>query len=166
MICPVCQWQNFLGEDVCENCGADLSQSDTPEATSSFHGRLLGMRLDKLGAPRPAMADAETSAGYAIERMRREGIDCLLVVESGALIGIFTDRDAVLKVGMTVDDPRPLRDVMTADPVVLRHDDPVAIAIHKMAVGEFRHVPILDEGTPIAVVSAKDVFRHLSAGLA
>ena len=165
MICPVCQWQNFLGEDVCENCGADLSHSDTPEATSSFHGRLLGMRVDKLGAPRPATADAETSAGEAIERMRREGVDCLLVVEGGALVGIFTDRDAVLKVGTTVDDPRPLREVMTPDPVVLQQDVPVAVAIHKMAVGGFRHLPIVDGRTPIAVVSAKDVFRHLAAGL-
>ncbi|HYL40717.1 MAG TPA: CBS domain-containing protein [Candidatus Binatus sp.] len=166
MICPVCQWQNFLGEDTCENCGADLSQADTPEATSSFHGQLLGMRLDKLGAPRPVTADAETSAGEAIERMRRDGVDCLLVIEGGALVGIFTDRDAVLKVGTTAGDPRPLREVMTPDPVVLRHDDPVAVAIHKMAIGGFRHVPVLDDGTPIAVVSAKDVFRHLAAGLA
>ncbi len=165
MICPVCHWQNFLGEDVCENCGADLTHSDTPEATSSFHGRLLGLRLDKLGAPRPIVADAETSAGEAIERMRRAGVACLLVVEGGALIGIFTDRDAVLKVGTRVADPRPLRDVMTPDPIVLRGDEPVAVAIHKMAVGEFRHVPVVDDGTPIAIVSARDVFRHLAAGL-
>ena len=165
MICPVCQWQNFLGEDVCENCGADLTQSDTPEATSSFHGRLLGLRLDKLGAPRPLVADAETSAGEAIERMRREGVDCLLVVEGGALVGIFTDRDAVLKVGTTVDDPRPLREVMTPDPVVLEHDVPVAVAIHKMAIGEFRHIPIVEDGRPIGVVAAADVFRHLVESL-
>lgn len=165
MICPVCQHQNFLGEDICENCGADLWRSDTPEQATTFHGRLLGMRLDKLGAPRPATADAETSAGEAIERMRREGVDCLLVVEGGSLVGIFTDRDAVLKVGTTPADRRPLREVMTPDPIVLQHDDPVAVAIHKMAVGEFRHVPIVDDGRPIAIVSAKDVFRHLAAGL-
>jgi len=166
MLCPVCQWQNFLGEDVCENCGADLANADTPEATTTFHGRLLGMRLDKLGTPRPLTVDAETSAGEAIERMRQEGVDCLLVIERGTLVGIFTDRDAILKVGTRVADPRPLREVMTPDPVVLQHDDPLAVAIHKMAVGEFRHVPIVDEGRPIGVVSAKDVFRHLATGLA
>jgi CBS domain-containing protein len=166
MKCPVCGWQNFLGEDVCENCGADLWRSDTPEEPTSFHGRLLGMPLDKLGVARPATADVETSAGEAIERMRRDGIDCLLVVEAGDLVGIFTDRDAVLKVGVRAADPRPLRQVMTPDPVVLRRDDPVAVAIHKMAVGEFRHVPIVDDGRPIGVVSAKDIFRHLAADLA
>jgi CBS domain-containing protein len=52
---------------------------------------------------------------------------------------------------------------MTRDPVVLRHDDPIAVAIHKMAVGGFRHIPIVDGGgQPTGVVSAKDVFRHIA----
>lgn len=165
MACPVCQWQNFLGEDVCENCGADLWRSDTPEPATSFHGRLLGMALDKLGAAPPITVDGELAVGAALERMKRDSVDCLLVTEAGRLIGIFTDRDAVLKVGAAAGDPRPLREVMTGDPVVLRRDDPVAVAIHKMAVGGFRHVPIVDDGTPIGVVSAKDVFRHLATGL-
>jgi CBS domain-containing protein len=80
-------------------------------------------------------------------------------------VGIFTDRDALLKVGSEVDDPRPLGDVMTRDPVVLRRSDPVAVAIHKMAVGGFRHVPIVDDSRPIGIVSARDVFRHLATGL-
>lgn len=166
MICPVCQWQNFLGEDVCENCGADLWRSDTPEQATSFHGRLLGMHLDRLGAARPVTVDGELSAAEAIERMKRDSTDCLLVTEGGRLVGIFTDRDAILKVGARRDDRRPLREVMTADPVVLRRNDPVAVAIHKMAIGGFRHVPIVDDGLPIGLISARDVFRHLATGLA
>ena len=54
---------------------------------------------------------------------------------------------------------------MTHDPVILRSGDPVAVAINKMAVGGFRHVPIVDAGRPVGVVSARDVFRHLAAGL-
>ena len=59
-----------------------------------------------------------------------------------------------------------VREVMTHDPVVLRSGDPVAVAIHKMAIGGFRHVPILDGGHPVGVVSARDVFRHIAADLA
>ena len=51
---------------------------------------------------------------------------------------------------------------MTPDPVVLRHDDPIALAIHKMAVGGFRHIPILQNGRPTGVVTARDVFHHLA----
>jgi CBS domain-containing protein len=50
---------------------------------------------------------------------------------------------------------------MTSDPVVLRPDDTVAVAINKMAVGGFRHIPIVDDGRPIGVVAARDVFRHI-----
>ena len=45
-------------------------------------------------------------------------------------------------------------DFMTPDPVVLRSEDTLAVAIHKMAVGEFRHIPITDDGRPIGVVAA------------
>lgn len=166
MLCPVCQWENFLGEDVCANCGADLWGVDTPTQAESFHGRLLGMPLDELRASAPQMIEAGASAMETVNRMRRESIDCLLVMDDDELVGIFTDRDAILKLDGPTGPGQTIRDVMTRDPVVLRRGDPVAVAIHKMAVGGFRHVPIIDEASrPIGVVSARDVFRHLAAGL-
>ena len=62
-------------------------------------------------------------------------------MDAGRLVGIFTDRDAVLKVAGRPTGPLAMREVMTRDPVIVRDDDSVAIAIHKMAVGGFRHVP-------------------------
>jgi hypothetical protein len=53
VICPVCQHDNYEGDDLCENCGADLRASDTPEPATGYHGRLLGTHLDELGAPAP-----------------------------------------------------------------------------------------------------------------
>ena len=165
MICPVCHWDNYAGDDLCENCGADLRASDTPEPATGFHGRLLGAHLDELGAPAPDLVDVAADVADAIERMHREGIDCLLVTENGRLVGIFTDRDALVKLAGQGTEHRPIGELMTRDPVVLRHDDPIAVAIHKMAVGGFRHVPIVDDGRPIAVVSARDVFRHIPTRL-
>ena len=40
------------------------------------------------------------------------------------------------------------------------------MAIHKMAVGEFRHIPVVDGDRPIGVVAAADIFRHLVGALA
>ena len=165
MICPVCQWRNYVGEDICENCGADLRATDIPEPAMSFQGKLLGAHLDELGAPEPETIEADSPVGDAIARMRRDALDCLLVMDDGQLVGIFTDRDAVLKVAGRATDRRPVRELMTRDPVALRPDDPIAVAINKMAVGGFRHVPIVDGGRPTGVVSAKDVFRHISARL-
>ncbi|MES2209602.1 MAG: CBS domain-containing protein [Chloroflexota bacterium] len=165
MICPVCQWQNYQGDDLCGNCGADLRTADTPEPAIGFRGPLLGIHLEELGAPAPEFVDAGADVAHLIERMHREGIDCMLVTEAGDLAGIFTDRDALLKLAGRGLEHLPVRDFMTPDPVVLRHDDPIAVAIHKMAVGGFRHVPIVEDGKPIAVVSVRDIFRHIAARL-
>lgn len=165
MICPVCRFGNFPGDDTCANCGADLWNADTPQPVTTFHGRLLGMHLDELGAPAPKTVEASMPVDDAIEGMQRDGIDCLLVTDHGELVGIFTDRDAILKVAGRRSDGVTIGEVMTSDPVVLRSGDPVAVAINKMAVGGFRHVPIVDRGRATGVVSARDVFRHLAAGL-
>jgi len=164
MLCPVCRHDNFEGEDNCENCGADLRTSDIPQPAVDFRGRLLGQHLDALRALPPQTLDVSADAAQAIRLMHESAIDCVLVTDRGRLVGIFTDRDAVLKIAGTRTDHRALRDVMTRDPVVLRHHDPIAVAINKMAVGGFRHIPIVDGGgLPTGVVSAKDVFAHIAS---
>jgi CBS domain-containing protein len=163
--CPVCGFGNFPGDDSCANCGADLWNADLAQPATTFHGRLLGMHLDELGAPAPKTVGAGMPVDDAIALMQAEGIDCLLVTDHGALVGIFTDRDAILKVAGQPSAGTTIGEVMTHDPVILRSGDPVAVAIHKMAVGGFRHVPIVDRGQATGVVSARDVFRHLAAGL-
>jgi signal-transduction protein with cAMP-binding, CBS, and nucleotidyltransferase domain len=165
MLCPVCQHDNYEGEDHCANCGADLANADTPEAAGEYHDTILGDHLDALGVGSPKLVEPGMPAADAIRRMHEDGSDCLLVVDEGRLVGIFTDRDAVVK---AVDKRLGLyrvQDFMTPDPVVLRPGDTLAVAIHKMAVGGFRHIPIVDDGRPIGVVAAADVFRHLVASL-
>jgi CBS domain-containing protein len=164
VICPVCRFGNFPGDDTCANCGADLWNADTPQQVTTFRGQLLGLHLDELGAPEPHLIDVEAGVDEAVARMQAESIDCLLVTDQGALVGIFTDRDAILKLAGRPSNGLTMGDVMTHDPVILRSGDPVAVAIHKMAVGGFRHVPIVKGGRPVGVVSARDVFRHLVAG--
>jgi CBS domain-containing protein len=165
MRCPTCGFENLLGSDVCDNCGSDLAGRDVPEPATSFRGQLLGEHLDALGVAAPEIVDAATDVDDAIRRMHDKGIDCVLVVEGGRLVGIFTDRDAVLKVAGTNPEDRRIGALMTHDPVVLRHDETIAVAINKMAVGGFRHIPIVDDGRPTGVVSARDVFRHLAQSL-
>ena len=50
---------------------------------------------------------------------------------------------------------------MTPDPVVLRHDDTTAVALHKMAVGGFRHIPIVEDGRLVGLIQARNLFKHL-----
>ena len=55
MLCPVCRHDNFEGEDVCANCGADLSASDLPQPALEFHDTVLGERLASLGVGEPSV---------------------------------------------------------------------------------------------------------------
>jgi CBS domain-containing protein len=170
MICPVCGFENIQGDDSCENCGADLRTADIPHPASPFEARLVAEQLLELDPRRPVSLPASGAAADAIRAMQERGIGAVLVTEpdddDGHLAGIFTERDALLRLDPTAPlDGVRLADVMTRDPVVLRATDSVAVAIHKMAVGGFRHVPIVKAGVPVAVVSAKDVFRHLAAGV-
>jgi len=165
MRCPHCGFENLMGSDICDNCGADLAGRDTPDPATSYRGPLLGEHLDELEVGTPDLIDISADADEAVRRMHDKGTDCVLVVDGDRLVGIFTDRDAVLKVAGRPPEARPIAELMTRDPVVLRHDDTVAVAINKMAVGGFRHIPIVEDGRPTGLVAARDVFRHLAETL-
>ena len=165
MRCPTCGFENLLGSDVCDNCGSDLAGHDTPQSPTTFKGQLLGEHLDALAIAAPETIDIDGSVDEAIRRMHDKAIDCVLVTAAGRLVGIFTDRDAVVKVAGQPVGSRSIATLMTRDPVVLRHDETIAVAINKMAVGGFRHIPIVDQGRPTGVVTARDVFRHLVESL-
>lgn len=160
--CPVCGFENLTGAEVCDNCGADLAGHDVPQGAISFEGRLMGEHLDELGSPAPLTVAPDTGLDVVVSQMHEAGVDCVLVMADERLVGIFTDRDAVVKAADKRLASFHVRDFMTPDPVVLRHDDPIAVAIHKMAVGGFRHIPIVQDGRPTGVVTARDVFHHLA----
>lgn len=161
MICPVCHFDNIAGSDECENCGADLRAAGLPAGAGGDVGAtLLADHLAELNPPRPVSVGPEDEVAAAVALMQEHGIGCV-TVESDRLVGILTERDVVLKLA-----GRPLvgirvRDVMTPDPVVLRGDDTVAVAIHKMAMGGFRHIPLVSGGKATGIVSARDLSHHL-----
>jgi len=161
MICPVCQSDNLPGTDECENCGADLRSLDLPSPASAFEARLLEERLTELEPRRPIAVTPGDSATKAIATMQRHRVGCVVVEEGGRLVGILTERDALLKLAGRPLEGIAVRDVMTPDPVVLRVDDTIAVAIHKMAVGGFRHIPLVRDGRATAIVSARDLSHHL-----
>ena len=124
MRCPVCGFMNLSGADICDNCGADLFGSDVPQQAPAFKGQLLGEHLDELGAPPPITVTPDTALDVVIARMAEAEADCVLVLTDDRLVGIFTDRDAVVKAAGKRLASFHVRDFMTPDPVVLRHDDP------------------------------------------
>ena len=115
----------------------------------------------------PAVAlGYQATVREAIDLMREHQVSCVLVVERGQLVGVLTERDVVTKVAATpLDVDRvPLRDVMRPDPDCLRLDDALLDALHQMSLGDYRHIPVLDEqGRPTALVSVQAIVSALLA---
>lgn len=104
-------------------------------------------------------AGKEMTVRAACRLMAENKIGAMLVLESGRIAGIFTERDALNKVLATGVDPdsTTLSEVMVLDPQTIRADKPLAYALHMMAEGGFRHVPVIDDnGTAVGMVSARD----------
>jgi CBS domain-containing protein len=88
----------------------------------------------------------------------------VLVAQEGRLLGIFTQRDVLDKVADRFDQlkDRPVREVMTPDPLVVYETDNPATALSIMAEHGLRHVPVLDVDEKIVgVVSPKRVTAFL-----
>jgi CBS domain-containing protein len=161
MICPSCGTENIQGEDSCVNCGADLRTADIPQPGNSFERRLLAEPLAALADVELLSVEPTLPVAEAVRLMQERNIGSAVVEQGGAVVGIFTEADALLKLTGDGLDGATVADVMTADPVVLRPDDSVAVAIHKMAVGGFRHIPLVDDGRATGIVTARDLFRHI-----
>ncbi|RIX45665.1 MAG: CBS domain-containing protein [Rhodocyclales bacterium GT-UBC] len=101
----------------------------------------------------------EMTVRSASKLMAERKVGALLIVENQRISGIFTERDALNKVlaGNLDPDVTRLEQVMVREPQTIRADKPLAYALHMMAEGGFRHVPVVDDsGAPVGMVSARD----------
>jgi CBS domain-containing protein len=104
-------------------------------------------------------AAPDSTVAAAARLMKKKTVGALLVAEhDGRLVGIFTERDALFRVMAEGRDPKETRisEVMTPHPRTIEADRPFAHALLIMYDGGFRHVPVLENGRPIGVVSARD----------
>lgn len=165
MECPDCGYENIAGSEYCEGCSADLVGSQRIAAITEFDLHLTTDLVDALAPKPPAIVKPTDSCADAISLMKQRNIGCLLVSTDGASVqGIFTEDDVMRK--LSGESRRfvdiPVREIMTADPVVLRHDDTVAVAINKMVLGKFRHIPVVSaDGKLDGVFSARDILKHV-----
>ena len=107
----------------------------------------------------------EATVEEALHLFVPHNIGSLPVVDSwGRLVGIFTERDILLRVIDSGRNPAivPLGDVMTRDPESLPFDARIAWALNMMAVGGYRHLPVTDaQGWPTAVLAVRDIVEFL-----
>ena len=103
-------------------------------------------------------ASPQQSVRDAARLMGSEHVGALPVVEDGRLVGIFTERDALCRVLANSLDPgvTSVGEVMTRNPQTIGPDRPLGHALIRMQEGGFRHLPVLEGGCLLGVVSARD----------
>jgi len=99
----------------------------------------------------------------ALRRMRDDRVRSVLVMDDGVLVGIVTQGDCAIKVLLPGLDAKqtPVRQVMTGNPVTVKPDDPLDGCMAVMAKRGFRHLPVLDAGKVVGVISIGDVVKNI-----
>jgi CBS domain-containing protein len=99
-----------------------------------------------------------------VARMVAGHTGCVLVVdEKSELRGIFTERDLLRRVlGPGRAFSTSVGEVMTGDPDTVSPADTVMTAIRAMHEGSHRHLPVVENGRPVGVISARSLIRHLA----
>jgi len=110
-------------------------------------------------------AGRDTTAYEAACRMAERDVGAVLVVDEERLVGIFTERDLMVRVVGTGRDPKttPLAEVMTPDPVCIDADMNIQQAMNEVATRRIRHLPVVRDGRLVGVVSVRDLARALIA---
>ena len=161
--CPFCGYENTEGSDICDECKHSLTDMTRPEPATQVERGLLEDRIESLVVKPHQCVAPDTPIGEVLNKMDGAHTGCVVVVDGERLVGIFTDRDALMRVNVDAAKMAdvPIREVMTPDPVTLESCNNVAYALHKMHVGGYRHVPILTQGKLTGVISIRDIFRYL-----
>jgi len=94
----------------------------------------------------------------AARLMKEKQVGAILIMDEGRLAGIFTERDALFRVVSECRDAKTTRlaEVMTRNPQTVHPDKPFPAALHIMYEGGFRHVPVVEDGRPVGMISARD----------
>ena len=103
-------------------------------------------------------APPDTTVSKAAKLMANKNVGAVMVIEDERLVGIFTERDAVFRVIAQERDPRTTRldEVMTPAPMTVGPDRSFGYALQLMHEHGFRHVPVVEDGKPVGIVSSRD----------
>ncbi len=101
---------------------------------------------------------SETSVRSAVQIMAEKKIGAVAVLESGVLVGIFTERDLITRVVAIATDPdeTPISEVMSTKVYTVEERDKVRKALGLMTLNNLRHLPVMCNGQATGMVSIRD----------
>ncbi len=106
------------------------------------------------------IAPSGMTVAEAARLMRQRNVGAMMVVDGDKLAGVFTERDALFRVvaaGLDVAKT-PLSMVMTKNPQSISPERSFVQALAMMHEGRYRHLPVVENGRPVGMVSVRDAF--------
>jgi len=131
-------------------------------------GGMLALASARVGelAPRPhARVGVDDAMWKVVAEMTAKGRGAVLVEDSGALVGIFTERDLLNRIDYSdaLWSHVVVRDVMTPHPMVIQPDDSLSEALRRLTQGHRRHLPVVDDhGHVLGLISIRDILTHIA----
>jgi len=99
-----------------------------------------------------------TTVGEAVALMAQHHVGSMIVMDGVRLAGIFTERDTVRAISQSHDAPRhQITSWMTHDPRTVEPGVEVEDALQTMLDNGFRHLPVVEDGKVVGIVSMRDL---------
>ncbi len=121
------------------------------------------MKVIKIAKVPPPGVSADVRVLDAVSTMKEAKMGACVVFENKKLVGIFSERDLMLRVVAAGLDPdkTPVREVMTTKLEILTTQADSSEALELLVSRHIRHLPILDEdGSVAGLLSVRDLLRH------
>lgn len=119
---------------------------------------MFSLSIRTVMGKQPLVVAPATTVSRAAREMSRRHTGAILVVDDDRLVGIFTERDALFRVIAPGRDPDTtvISAVMTPKPATVAPDKSFGYAMLVMQEGGFRHLPVLEAGHVVGLVSARN----------
>ena len=168
ILCPACGHKNIQDEDRCEVCLHSFMQKGLPRSKKedTFQRIMMTKPIGDLLTGKDLLVASPTdSVQKVVKILQKEDKNCVLVYKKKKMVGILSNRDLLRRVAGKYKDLSKVKveQVMTPNPEYVRAEDPIAFVLNKMALGGFRHVPVLAaDGTPLSIILIRDVLAYLA----
>ena len=147
--CPYCDNEVIEGADTCDSCGQPLTESHLPIPATAVERALLTDRVKLFQGRNPLTVSPGTTVRQSLRLLADNKVGCLLIADQGKTVGIFTERDALLKLGEKAAElgDRPISEFMTSKVESLPPTAKIAFAVHRMDHGGYRQRRVHGRGT-------------------